>query len=170
MQPPPPTEPEPAVTAPDRRAARRERAGTLRSIAVRRLVVGLLLAWSAALLAREATAAFSGWRDRRDRRSHPFVWRFDTPATNWLARCLASADAAAEPGSRIVLLAPKEDFFRGRWAAYLLPAHDVLADRRELPAADLVVALNGATLPGASVVGGGKRCRLLRPAGSTERP
>jgi hypothetical protein len=169
MQPPPPTEPEPAATAPARRAARRERAATLRSVALRRLVAGLLLAWSAALLAREATAAFSGWRDRRDHSGHPFVWRFDTPATNWLARCLASADAAAEPGSRIVLLAPKEDFFRGRWAAYLLPAHDLIADHRELANADLVVALNGATLPGASVVGGGKRCRLLRPAVSTER-
>ena len=170
MQAPPPTEPEPAATAPARRAARRERAATLRSAALRRLVAGLLLAWSAALLAREATAAFLGWRDRRDHRGHAFVWRFDTPVTNLLARCLASADAAAEPGSRIVLLAPKEDFYRGRWAAYLLPGHDLIANRRELASADLVVALNGATFPGASVVGGDKRCRLLRRAASTGGP
>lgn len=167
MQPPPPTEPEPAAPAPASRAARGERAAALRSVARRRLVVGLLLAWSAALLAREATAAFSGWRERRGHRAHAILWRFDTPVTNWLARCLASADAAAAPGSRIVLLAPKEDFYRDRWAAYLLPAHDVLADRDALPAADLVVALNGATLPGAPAVGGTKRCRLLRPPGTT---
>ena len=166
MEPPPPTAPQPPATPPARRAARRERAGTLRSAALRRLVAGLLLAWSAALLAREAAAAFSGWRDRRDHQGHPFVWRFDTPPTRWLARCLASAEAAAEPGSRIVLLAPKEDFYRGRWAAYLMPAHDMIADHREAASADLIVALNGATLPGATAVGGGRRCRLLRPPGT----
>ena len=118
------------------------------------------------LLAREAISAYAGWRHRQDFRSPASYWHFGTPQTDWLARCLAAADAAAEPGSRIVLLARKEDFFRGRWAAYLLPAHDVFTDRGQLaPQADLVVALNGSTFPGARIVGGGERCRLLRAAG-----
>jgi hypothetical protein len=170
MQQPPLEDARPAP-APAPGAGRRARAGVLRRAALRRLVTGLLLAWYAAVLARQATASLAGWLDRRDFRSPPSYWQFGTPQTDWLARCLAAADAAAEPGSRIVLLARKEDFFRGRWAAYLLPAHDVLTDRGPgAPDADLVVALNGATFPGARAVGGSPRCRLLRPGGRGAGP
>ena len=146
-----------------RRAVRLDRAVRLRRTAVRRLVLGLILAWSAAALARETAFALAGWRGRHDYRHAPVLWRFGTPQTDMLARCLDTANAAVEPGSRLRLLAGNEDFFRSRWAAYLLPAHDLLPEYSRPEDADLVVALHARTLPGAVVMGGPPRCRLLRP-------
>jgi hypothetical protein len=147
-----------------RRAARRARVSLLRRAALRRIGLGLLLVWSAAGLAHDAATSFEGWRHRRQTFIAPVLWRFGTPQPDWLARCAAEADAAAVAGSRIVLLARKEDFFRGRWAAYFLPRHDVFTSRRDVPpGTDLVVGLNGATPAGWRPVGGNERCRLFRP-------
>jgi hypothetical protein len=126
--------------------------------------VGLLLAWCAAGLVRETASKLAEWRNRRALWSAAAEWRFGMRQTDWLARCLAAADAAVEPGSRILLLARKEDFYRGRWAAYLLPAHHLLTSRSEVPpGTDLVVGLNGAVPARAARVGGDGRCALYRP-------
>jgi hypothetical protein len=96
----------------------------------KRLVLGLLLAWSAFVFLAELQKALETY----DRRSvqhggHPGLWQFGTPPVEILQQCLSEAQALIPPGSVVAFTSPgppDADFFRWRWAAYALPEDDVI--------------------------------------------
>src|SRR4051812_32589910 len=104
---------------------------------LRRSLLGLLVLWTAAALLAEARGALTSWDARADWRRSAESWRFRTPQVAHLEQCLAPARRLVPAGSIVAFAGPDEPkgnaFFLTRWAAYLLPAHDVLA--REDPAA-----------------------------------
>ena len=134
---------------------------------LRRLILVLFLAWSAFAFLFELQAALAGFDGRETSRSDPIRWRFGTLQVRILEQCLAEARQIVPPGSVIAFASPQgpggADFYRWRWAAYLLPEHDVipLSEPRsgetaqylvthrqpiEHPRAELVQALTGCRL------------------------
>ncbi|MEA2601208.1 MAG: hypothetical protein QOF89_2200 [Acidobacteriota bacterium] len=104
---------------------------------LRRSLLGLLVLWTAAALLAEVRGALTSWDARADWRTSAESWRFRTPQVAHLEQCLASARRLVPAGNIVAFAGPDEPkgsaLFLTRWAAYLLPAHDVLA--REDPAA-----------------------------------
>jgi hypothetical protein len=89
-----------------------------------RLVLGLFVAWAGLALARETAAAAAGWSHRQDN-APPCLWRLGMAPVERLRRCLAGA-AGLLPRDTVVAFASRPaacdaEFFRWRWAAYLLP-------------------------------------------------
>lgn len=110
------------------------------------LVLAGLLAWSAFAFLAELQEAVAGF-DRRDtERSDAIRWRFGTRPVEILQQCLAEARLAIPPGDAVVFVSPvdggRSDFYRWRWAAYLLPENPVLrpTDARAAETARWVVA------------------------------
>jgi hypothetical protein len=97
----------------------------------RRLVLALFLAWSAFAFLAELSDTFAGWDRRESERSDPIRWRFGVRQVGILEQCLAEARQEIPPGSVVAFASPQgpaaADFYRWRWAAYLLPEYDVLA-------------------------------------------
>lgn len=105
--------------------------GPLWRLALSGLLAGLL-AWSAFAFLAELQEAVAGF-DRRDtERSDAIRWRFGTRQVEILQQCLAEARLAIPPGDAVVFVSPvdpgggQSDFYRWRWAAYLLPENPVL--------------------------------------------
>jgi len=105
-----------------------------------RSLLGLLVLWAAAALLVEVRGALTSWDARAEWREPAESWRLGTPQAARLERCLASARRLVPAGSVVAFAAPDEPrmnaFFATRWAAYLMPAHDVLA--RDDPAAGMM--------------------------------
>ncbi|MES1243346.1 MAG: hypothetical protein ABUT39_17170 [Acidobacteriota bacterium] len=100
----------------------------------RRLVLVLFLAWSALAFLVELSDTFAGWDRRESERSDPIRWRFGVRQVGILEQCLAEARREIPPGSVVAFASPPSadasaaaDFYRWRWAAYLMPEYDVLA-------------------------------------------
>jgi hypothetical protein len=94
---------------------------------LKRLLLGLLVGWAAAGFLFELNRAVAGY-DERERT--PGRWRLGSPEPVRLERCLAPARQVIAPGSAVAFASLDEPrgaaFFRWRWAAYLMPAQDVI--------------------------------------------
>lgn len=85
----------------------------------------------------EATGELRGF-DARSANANPFNWRFGMAPVVRFSRCMAEARALLPPGTLVAFVSPGEgaagrgggggndDFFRWRWAAYLLPELDLV--------------------------------------------
>jgi hypothetical protein len=96
---------------------------------LRRLLLGFLLVWSAFVFLAHLQRALADFDRREVFLSDPVQWRFGTPQTEVLRRCLAEARPLLPPGSVVVFTSPKAemaDFYRWRWAAYWLPEQDLI--------------------------------------------
>jgi len=97
----------------------------------RRLILVFFLAWSAFAFLAELQDTFAGWDRRESERADPIRWRFGVRQVGILEQCLAEARREIPPGSVVAFASPQgpaaADFYRWRWAAYLLPEHDVLS-------------------------------------------
>lgn len=96
---------------------------------LKRLALGLLTGWAAYGFLYEMNAAVASWDDR-SRGIGRWAWRLGAPEPSRLARCLNRARKVMPPGSAVAFTSPDQppgmEFQRWRWAAYLLPAYDVL--------------------------------------------
>lgn len=100
----------------------------------RRLILVLFLAWSALAFLAELAETFAGFDRRQSERADPIRWRFGVRQVEVLEQCLAEARKEIPAGSVVAFASPASadtaaaaEFYRWRWAAYLLPEHDVLA-------------------------------------------
>jgi hypothetical protein len=97
---------------------------------LKRLLLGLLVLWAGVSLLGEVRGAATSW-DARAEWNGQWGWRFGTPAVSSLERCLAPARRIVPPGSVVAFAAPGEPrdtaLSHLRWAAYLMPAQNVLA-------------------------------------------
>jgi hypothetical protein len=100
----------------------------IRSLAVG-LLLGLALVWSGAGLLGEVQSALDGFAGRQGN-ALPFFWRFGTAPVERFAGVMAAARPLLPPGSIVAFAStdgPRQaDFFRWRWAAYLLPEQHVV--------------------------------------------
>lgn len=138
------------------------------SATLRRLVLGLLLAWSAFLFLAHLQKALGDFDRRNVFLSDPVQWRFGMPQIEVLRQCLAEARPLIPPGSVIVFTSPREemaDFYRWRWAAYALPEHDVIQPEtpRAAEMADYLISHRvPIRLPRARLMKELTGCRLFR--------
>ena len=95
---------------------------------IRKILLGLALAWAGYGALCELNSAVSSY-DRRDRRLASAIdWRPGMPQLEKLAGLTAAARPYLPPGSAVVFASAgdDQDFFRYRWAAYLLPEVDLI--------------------------------------------
>ena len=95
---------------------------------IRKLLLGLALAWAAWALLAEVQGAAAGFDLREHSRPSAIGWRFGIPQVARLELCLNAARPLLPPGGRVAFASrPDGDaFFRHRWAAYLLPEVDLI--------------------------------------------
>jgi hypothetical protein len=134
---------------------------------VRKLLLGLVLAWAAFGFASEA------WRAQRSRgrpgRAEAILWRFPSLPVAQLGRCLAGVHPRVPAGSRVLFVAramsAADAQYRWRWAAYFLPEMDVLpaGDPATEALAEYVVAYRrGYEAPRARALAELEGCTLYR--------
>lgn len=140
---------------------------------MRRLIVAALLAWAGVAFLAEVRHAFDEY-DARDHfvAWHPKLWRFGTLEPQRLERCLDRVARRVPPGGKIAFLSPDGtgdmSFFRWRWAAYFLPAYEVvpLVDEGPVGLPDAVVAFDqGYADPRFALAERRRGCRLYLPRG-----
>ncbi|MFL6194464.1 MAG: hypothetical protein ACJ75H_09855 [Thermoanaerobaculia bacterium] len=107
---------------------------------LKRVGLGLLTAWAAFGFFQEMGKSLAAWDGReRGMGRGPQAWRFGAPEPASLARCLDGFRPLLPAGGAVAFATPDQPagirFQRWRWAAYLLPAHDVI------PAEDPAAAL-----------------------------
>ncbi|MBV8202971.1 MAG: hypothetical protein JOZ15_20325 [Acidobacteria bacterium] len=94
-----------------------------------RLVLVAFVGWAAVALVRETGAALAGWDARQINRT-PCMWRLGMAPAERLRRCLAGVEGWLPAGSVVVFVSPpgvcSAEFFRWRWAAYLLPDLEIV--------------------------------------------
>jgi hypothetical protein len=138
------------------------------------LVAGLV--WCGVGLLAALHGSVSRYDQRNDRPTSPALWRPGTRAPARWQGCLAAAGRLLPAGATVSILSlpgPAEaEFYRWRWAAYLLPEHDVLLE--DPPKAgyprDYVLAFQRrAEMPGLELVYEHPGCRLYR-AGAAALP
>lgn len=98
---------------------------------MRKAVLALLLLWSVAAFLVEVNDALERYDHQVLDHAHPAGWRFDMPPARELESCLAEIGKRTPAGSMILILGPENDdqgaqFFRWRWASYLLPTHHIV--------------------------------------------
>ncbi len=100
---------------------------------LKRLFLGLLVLWAGVSLLGEARGALTSWDARSAWEPQSDAWRLGSPPITRLKACLDAAGALVPPGDKLVFTAPGEppdrDLFARRWAAYLMPAHDILGPK-----------------------------------------
>jgi hypothetical protein len=99
---------------------------------MRRLILGFALAWGIAALLHETGRALAGFDARAQNRDEVPYWRLGTPPVEELDRCLDLVRQRVPPGRVVAFASPADtpetvdhEFYRWRWAAYLLPDWDV---------------------------------------------
>jgi hypothetical protein len=140
-----------------------------------RLVLVLFVGWAAVALARETGAALADWDARQVNRA-PCMWRLGMAPAERFRRCLAEVEGRVPAGSVVIFVSSPGDcgaeFFRWRWAAYLLPDLDVVTpdDLAGRHLASHLIAYRTAPVPppGARLVllrqlEGGRLFRIQRP-------
>jgi hypothetical protein len=152
-----------------------------------RLVLGLFVAWAGIALGNETGAALESWDFRelntapgsaREHYPAPCEWRLGMAPVDRLRRCLAgvAADGRVPRDSVVVFTSPagpcRADFFRARWAAYLLLELQVVApgDPLASPLASFLISYRVEPVPppGGSLellrqLEGGRLYRIRRP-------
>lgn len=104
---------------------------------IRKLLLGLALAWAGYAALREVDAAVTGYDLRGRRPAGPLQWRAGMPAVADLERFAAAARPLLPAGSVVAFAtirsprstagnAGDDAFFRYRWAAYFLPEVDLV--------------------------------------------
>jgi hypothetical protein len=127
---------------------------------IRKMLLGLALAWAGYGALFELNRALAGY-DLRDRRLAGAIdWHPGMPQLATLERFTAAARPLLPPGAPVVF-ASNEDgtdqpFFRYRWAAYLLPEVDLI------PLSDPAAGTQGRYLLGYRRHFGHPRLVLLR--------
>jgi len=112
---------------------------------LKRLALGLLVAWAGAGFLYEVNGAVASY-DQRERPARRWAWRFGSPEPTRLALNLRQARRAIPLGSAVAFASPDlprgAKFQRWRWEAYLLADYDVLSmeDPAALPAAKYAIA------------------------------
>jgi len=141
---------------------------------LRKAIPGLLLLWCVLSFFAEMGKALGDWDRRIQQPRGPGGWRFGNPQLDRLIACLDDVRARVPPGSVIAFASPagtgseaaeRNAFFRARWAAYLLPEHEVLSI--DDPSAPLLAeyAIDyraGLDLPELELVAQLRGCRLLK--------
>ena len=99
---------------------------------MRKLILGIALAWGVLAFLRETGLALGEVDARAENRAAVPFWRLGTPQVERLDRCLALVRERVPPGRVVVFASPpgtvkgdQSEFFRWRWATYLLPQYDV---------------------------------------------
>jgi hypothetical protein len=99
---------------------------------MRKLILGFALAWGAFAFLRETGRVLAAVDGRAENRAAVPYWHLGTPQVERLDRCLALVRERVPPGRVVVFASPPDaepgklhEFFRWRWAAYLLPGYDV---------------------------------------------
>ncbi|HKI03502.1 MAG TPA: hypothetical protein VKK31_16100 [Thermoanaerobaculia bacterium] len=96
---------------------------------LKKLALGLLVAWAAAGFLHEVNEAVASY-DQRQRAVRRFTWRFGAPEPSRLAQCLQQARREIPAGSAVAFTSPDTPrgaaFQRWRWASFFLPDQDVL--------------------------------------------
>jgi hypothetical protein len=141
---------------------------------VRTLLV-LFVGWAAAALVHEGGAALAGW-DARQVNQPPCTWRLGMAPAERFRRCLGGVEGWLPAGSTIIFVSSpgpcSAEFFRWRWAAYLLPDLDVVPpdDPAGRQPASYLVAYRAEPVPppGTHLVllrqlAGGRLFRIHRP-------
>lgn len=94
-----------------------------------RFLLGLLVLWAGVSLLGEAGRAMTSWDGRAEWEAQPDAWRLGSPPVGRLKACLDAARRLVPPGGKVIFVTPGEPpdraLFARRWAAYLMPAHDV---------------------------------------------
>jgi hypothetical protein len=139
---------------------------------LRKAIPALLLLWCALSLGVETRKALEGWDRRATSPRAPDTWRFGNPPLDRLIACLDDARGRVPPGSVIAFAPPAQPerresaaFFRTRWAAYLLPQHDVLpiSDPGAPHVAEYVIDDRaGLDLPRLELIAQLRGCRLFK--------
>lgn len=99
-------------------------------MSLRKLILGFVLAWGLLVMLREMSFALAQYDGRMSLSPREVSrWRHGTPPVERLDRCLAGVRERVPPGRVVVFVSPRgphnAEFFRWRWAAYLLPEHEV---------------------------------------------
>jgi len=106
---------------------------------LRQLILGFALAWGVLSLLRETGSALADLDGRAERGGDVTSWQLGTPPVERLDRCLDLVRRHV-PTDRLVVFAsspdagPESEFYRWRWAAYLLPRHDLALLQSPMPA------------------------------------
>ncbi len=139
---------------------------------MRKLILGLAVAWCGFWFLRETQEALAGYDARQQARNGPLTWRTGMPQLARLEGCLAEVRERVPAGSRIAFASPpgegRDDFFRWRWAAYFLPEHDLLfalfgENPASLPEAEYLVDYRrGVRDPRLELLAQLRGCRLYR--------
>jgi len=106
---------------------------------LKRWFLALAVAWTGVGLLYEVNERLTAYDQRGSERTMPALWRFGTRPPARLASCLAEVARRVPVGSTLTIRSqpgPGEaEFFRWRWASYLLPLHDVLPEDKAQGAA-----------------------------------
>jgi hypothetical protein len=139
---------------------------------LRKAIPGLLLVWCALSFSSEMGKALGEWDQRAQSPQGPRLWRSGNPQLERLIACLGDVRHQVPPGDVIAFASPEGQepkqgnaFFRARWAAYLLPEHDVLPidDPSALRLAGYAVDYrSGLDLPQLELVAQLRGCRLFK--------
>ncbi len=139
---------------------------------LRKAIPGLLLLWCVLSFSTEIGKALGEWDQRAQAPRGPLTWRFGNPQLERLAACAADVRSQVPPGAFIAFASPagseelaRSALFRARWAAYLLPEHEVFSidDPAAPPLADYVIDYRaGLSLPQLDLVAQLHGCRLFR--------
>jgi hypothetical protein len=141
---------------------------------LRKPILGLLLLWCAVSFLAEMNDALEGWDLRATSSRGPHTWRFGNPQLERLIACLDDVRERVPPGSVIAFASPagqardraeRNAFFRARWAASFLPAHEVLPidDPSAARVAEYVIDYRaGLDLPRLEPVAQLRGCRLFK--------
>lgn len=138
----------------------------------RTLILGFALAWGIVAFLRETGRTLAALDDPAHSRAAVAYWQLGSPRVEPLDRCLALVREKVPPG-RVVAFASPEDsppfpnaaFFRWRWAAYLLPRHDVVSfeDLQARETAEYLISYQrDLAIPRLEPVAGTAECRLYR--------
>jgi hypothetical protein len=140
-----------------------------------RLILALCLGWAVLGLIHDTADAWDGW-SRRGWNSVPCAWRLGMAPVERLRRCLAGVDGLVPAGTVVAFASQNSpcdgQFFRWRWAAYLLPQLEVTTlddvDGQQLSAYLITYRLLPAPLPGTRLylvrqLDGGRLYRINRP-------
>jgi len=97
---------------------------------LKRFFLALLAAWAGAGFLFELNRAVTGYDERDTAAASPLLWRPGLPEIVRLERCVAAAGRTIAPGTAVAFASPDVPpgaaSIRCRWAAYWLPADDVI--------------------------------------------
>jgi len=137
---------------------------------LKRWILAAAVAWAAVGFLSELHGSLTRYDLRNDRPTLPALWHLGTRAPARLQACLAEVERRIPERTTVSILSPpgpaQAEFYRWRWAAYLLPRHDVIEEgsRGATPADYLVAFQRVAEDPELTPIFATAACRLYRMA------